>query len=130
MGAMFSSCEGLEDIIGGGYCMYGTPTMDYEISGKVVDAESGKAIEGILVSRPWKYDDYGVLTDNKGKFTICGQEFPNDTLHVQATDIDGSYQANKIVVSLKQVEKGDGAWYNGKFGNKNEVEIKMDKASE
>lgn len=134
MGAALSSCEEIEDIFGGGLCMYGTPTMDYEISGKVVDAKSGKAIEGIQVSRPWEYNDGAVTTDSDGKFTVKGQDFPNDTLHIKATDIDGSangsYAETKVVVDLKQVEKGDGAWYDGKFENKGKVEIKMEKASE
>ena len=114
--------------------MYGTPTMDYEIKGKVVDAKSGKAIKGIRIDRPYSYSDAPVnTTDPDGKFTISGSAFPRDTIHIIATDIDGnengSYHDEKVVVSLKQVEKGDGAWYSGKYEAK-DVKIKLNKVSE
>ena len=134
MGAAVSSCEEIEDIIGGGLCMYGTPNMDYQISGKVMDADSGKAIEGIQVSRPWDYGDNAVTTDKDGKFTISGNDFPNDTLHVVATDIDGEvngiYAEEKVVVDLKAPKgKRTDAWYAGKY-EAEDVKIKMQKASE
>ncbi len=134
MGAAVSSCEEIEDIIGGGLCMYGTPNMDYQVSGKVVDAKSGKAIEGIQVDRSWDYGDNAVTTDKDGKFTLIGNDFPRDTLHVAVTDIDGEangiYAGEKVVVNLKPPKKkSNDAWYAGKYEAEN-VEIKLKKASE
>ena len=134
IGAALSSCNKIEDIVGGNLCMYGTPTMDYEIKGKVVDAMSGKAIKGIKIDRPYSYGDAPInTTDSDGKFTITGSAFPRDTLHLIATDIDGSdngsYSDEKVVVSLKKVGKGDNSWYSGKYAAK-DVKIKLKKVSE
>ena len=127
------SCDVIEDIGGGMRCMYGTPTMDYEIKGKTVDAKSGKAVQGISVSRSWEFGDKSVITGTDGEFTISGQEFPRDTLHIMVTDIDGSangsYASQKVVVNLEKVGKGDGSWYSGKYEAKG-IKVKLNKVSE
>ena len=128
-------CEEIEDIFGGGggnLCMYGTPTMSYEIKGKVVDSDSGKAIEGIKVGR---YDFNGaaeVFSDGSGKFDLSGSDFPSDTLHLKVTDVDGEtgglYSGDEVTVNLKQTEKSTDEWYAGKYEADDGV-IKMKKAS-
>ncbi|MDO5443600.1 MAG: radical SAM-associated putative lipoprotein [Bacteroidia bacterium] len=126
------SCDVIEDITGGMMCEYGCPTMDYEIKGTVVDALRGKAIQGISVSRPWDYGDEAVITNAKGEFTFSGQEFPRDTLHILATDIDGNengtYSEEKVVVNLKKVAKGDGSWYEGKYAASG-ITVRMEELS-
>lgn len=134
MGAAVTSCDVLDDVIGGGnLCMYGTPNMNYQISGKVVDEKTGEAIKGIQIGRPWKYGDNPVTTDDYGRFIIGGNEFPKDTIHVIAADIDGpangSYVEREVVVDLKQTEKSNDAWYHGKY-EAQDVKIMLEKVSE
>lgn len=114
--------------------MYGTPTMDYEIKGRVIDAQDGKPVEGLEVSKAFdEWSVQAVLTDGDGRFDVSGQAFPYDTLTLKVVDIDGEkgglYETQKSIVNLKQTEKGSGSWYHGKYEADN-VEIKVKKASE
>ena len=108
--------------------------MDYEIKGRVVDAQNGKPVEGLEVSKAIdEWNVQAVLTDGDGRFDISGQAFPKDTLTLKVVDIDGEkgglYETKKSIVNLKKTEKGSGSWYSGKFEAEN-VEIKVQKISE
>lgn len=102
--------------------MYGTPTMDFEVSGKVVNQQS-EPIPGIKVS----CNDRGsgpssVLTDQDGSFSISGTA---TSAWLGFEDIDGPENGGEYAgmhkdIDVKQVEKGDG-WYMGKYEARNVV---------
>jgi putative lipoprotein (rSAM/lipoprotein system) len=100
-------------------CMYGVPTVSYELKGKVTD-EGGKPVEGIEVSfaRVAPSDSalvgspFGptVLTDAAGQWNIHYQDDPTSILKVTFTDVDGSEnggafaEANTIVKDVQPVK--------------------------
>ncbi len=144
LGFATTSCSDLSP------CMYGTPTMDYEVSGKVVNKNS-VPIAGIKVSPtfmcmygtlPVEYEVSGkvvskgsatdlyepdsVLTGKDGSFFISvnGYTSRKDVL-LRFEDVDGSenggeYAVKEESITLEQVEKGDG-WYEGKYEAKGVV---------
>lgn len=112
---------------------YGMPTMDYSVKGKVVDAESGKAVAGIEVTR----EEYGSQIDTTkadGSFAISGTTFPTEEFTVKLRDIDlekdGAYKSvDAAAIQLQQVKKGDGNWYHGEF-KAEDVVLKIEKQEE
>lgn len=106
--------------------MYGTPTMDFEVSGKVVNQQS-EPIPGIKVSCNDRGNDRGngpssVLTDQDGSFSISGSAM---SARLGFEDIDGPENGGEYAgmhkdIDVKQVEKGDG-WYMGKYEARNVV---------
>ena len=99
-------------------CMYGVPTMDYKVSGKVV-GKSLDPVEGIEVSCSSSYGGTTVLSGADGAFTLADQAFPSDTLKVTFKDIDGvqngSYRDTTVSVALKKVKSGDSSWNLGEY---------------
>ena len=99
-------------------CMYGVPTMDYSVSGKVQNA-SGDPIEGIEVTSEEDFEGARALTSPDGSFTLGSRAFPADTISISFNDVDGvqngEYKDNTVKVPLKKTAKGDGSWYSGKY---------------
>lgn len=110
-------------------CMYGTPSMDYEVSGKVVDQDS-KAIEGISVKVERDFSEQSVLTSKDGSFVVKGKSFPG-SLELSFEDIDGEANGGEFVtktqeVELEQVAKGSDSWNKGKFAAR-DVKVILEK---
>ena len=91
-----AGCKGgSQDIV----CMYGVPTVSYELKGKVTD-EAGKPVEGIEVSleRMEPGDSTGVgytfgpivMTDGEGLWCIRTDGDPAPSIKAIYQDIDGS----------------------------------------
>ena len=113
---------------------YGTPTVDYQVKGFVTDL-LGTPIQGIRVRAPYNFDGsegQNVLTDENGRFEL--DEFHsglNDKLIVE--DIDGEdnggdFMSDTIKVRdlpKKEVEKGDGSWYMGKYEVSAKIKLKL-----
>lgn len=117
LGVSVTSCDP-GDIFGGNLCYYGTPTMNYEVKGKVVDFETGAPVNGISVERAgentFSDDIPSDITDAKGEFEIAGNGWPSDTLYFKVRDIDGEdnglYEDSKALIYLKRTDKGKDAW--------------------
>ena len=116
---------------------YGVPTAKYKVSGKVF-TNSGKPIAGIKVdvsfSSGWLYDFDGkpttILTASDGSFSADFRNYPRDNVTITFTDVDGEknqgdFQTHSITVSPKQVEKGDGFWFQGTYSVS--TTVRMDK---
>ncbi len=106
-------------------CEYGTPTMDYAVSGKVVNQESAP-IAGIQVSS-LDHTEQAVLTAEDGSFIISGTGM---SALLMFEDIDGAENGGEFAdriekISVQQVKKGDGNWYMDKYEAK-DVVIKME----
>lgn len=117
-GTFATGCEAIREFINP-VCMYGTPHMDYAISGKVVD-KAGNPLKGIEVGHGFgDWLDAADTTGADGKFNLIGSAFPDDTLHIRLRDIDiatdGAYEEKVETVTLNQVEKSEDAWYRGKY---------------
>lgn len=108
----------------GAVCMYGVPTMDFEVSGKVVDQDSAP-IAGIKVCCS-TFDEPGVatvFTAADGSFFISGTEM---SPLLKFEDIDGPENGGEFAEKTEEIEvvrvkKGDGEWYLGKYEAKGVV---------
>lgn len=105
-------------------CEYGTPTMDFEISGKVVNQDSAP-ITGIKVSCPhnWVPGASNVFTAEDGSFVISGSGI---VPVLEFKDVDGPENggefADKIQeIKVTKIKEGDGSWYMGKYEAKGVV---------
>lgn len=111
--------------------MYGTPTMEYRVSGKVTDSETGNPIPGIEVEyyHCWN-GDQTVLTSDDGGFEVEAMHSPSDDVTLKFTDIDGpengEYEPLELEVKLDKVAESSGAWDDGDYAADN-VEVKMTK---
>ena len=110
--------------------MYGTPTVEFSVKGKVMDSE-GNPIPGIQISHD--YSGQKVLTSVDGTFDYTSEDFgfEMETVTLEFTDIDGEenggdFQSQEVAVPVQQTEPGDGGWNNGKFEAEG-VEIVMTK---
>ena len=106
--------------------MYGTPTADYEIKGKVLDAD-GDPVKGIKVNV--QDDWHSAFTSqgtecqslDNGDYSVRIKTFPTDKLHLIVQDIDGAenggeFEEKTVELDFSKIEyTGDkGAWYKGK----------------
>lgn len=98
-----SGCKGGgEDVV----CMYGVPTVSYELKGKVTD-EAGNPVGGIEVSFEQVSPSDSTLagnpfgpvatTDNGGQWAVSFQDFPTAVLKVLYTDVDGADHGGQFV---------------------------------
>lgn len=113
--------------------MYGVPSADYEMKGKVLDAD-GDPIKGIkievqtyiatpearTIARKFSLDD--------GTYDINVSTFPVNKLRIIAQDVDGAenggeFEEKTIELDFSKVEAtGDkGAWYSGKFSLEQDI---------
>ena len=111
------SCDNVinsPDMYGCPTAEYGTPTMEFRVSGKITDSYTGKPVKGIAVSCDDDREDPEVVTSEDGEFVYESRAFPLDTVKLKFTDIDhlmdGSYLPSELDVELKKVEDGSGTW--------------------
>ena len=111
-------------------CMYGSPTAEWSVKGKVID-EAGKPVPGLQVVLGNRTDNEpGVIYDQNywpldtlktgpdGVYQVTDQGFPLSKLQVDVTDVDGAanggeFNSASVVVSDFKFKNGDGAWYSG-----------------
>lgn len=117
----FSSCN-KDDDDGRIMLMYGTPSADYEMSGKVTDNENNP-IAGIKVSHPRSYTNAGqegVITDKDGNYKLNTKGFAPGELKLTIEDIDGVVNGEFATKQKTETFKDsdytgkDGAWHEGK----------------
>ena len=128
--------------------MYGVPTMDYRISGRVKDA-NGKPVEGAAVNMLERgikatadtiYGDQDnirrylekneVRTDGQGRFTLETKDLPRDSVRVLVRDADGKangeYKNRLIEIPVENVDKSNAnGWYQGSFSKEMEIEMEV-----
>ena len=127
-----SGCNAIDNEEDNGimYVMYGSPTAQYSIKGKVTD-EAGKVIPELEVTfyGMWT-DDAGysysrpiaapIKTDVKGTYDMTGNGFPYNRLKVKIVDSDGplnggDFASDSTIVSVefKKDKKDNNYWYHG-----------------
>lgn len=100
--------------------LYGTPTSDYQFKGRVTDAD-GKPVEGDRV-----FHEDSVSTDADGHFVTNRKSSTSIEWQVKGNmriltfeDTKNGIFANDTVrsvdMTVKQLQKGDGAWDSGSF---------------
>ncbi len=115
---------------------YGTPTTEYNIKGRVVNADN-EGIPGIRVSADLEsaFSNNPVLTDAEGNFSYTGQEFRNRSglLPLKVEDVDGeengSYADRSEQLNLTEAaRKKNGSWI--EVLTKTDIEITLEEAIE
>ena len=122
----FSSMVGCDGGINPVPDMYGTPLADYEIKGKVLDAD-GDPIKGIkvevqtYVAGPEPIPIIRKFSLDDGTYDASVQTFPVSKLRLVAQDIDGAenggeFEEKTVELDFSKIEyTGDkDAWYSGK----------------
>ncbi len=126
-----TSCDFILNLLPIPKCMYGTPSADYKISGKIKD-ESGNGINQVRVVvgsaqkntssviYDYPFIPYDTLyTDSKGNYSFVRErEFPAATLRIIAEDVDGdenggTFLKDSLDIKMKYTG-GDDSWYSGK----------------
>ena len=108
----FSGCDALNEPL----CMYGSPSVDYKVSGVITDSD-GNPLKGIQVAL---YPDT-VYTDEKGEFSISDRS-SSLIPPIKFTDVDGEENGGEFETvekqldsyEKKQIKKGSG-WYSGSY---------------
>lgn len=123
---------------GGGLLMYGSPRADYELSISVKN-EAGKPLanQKIIIRRlnekmqPAEYTYYPfscdtVITDSDGRYKggLKTITMKHNLRAVVKEPIDTSLKPDSVNIEVKQIKKGDGAWYQGKFSGSAEIKLK------
>ena len=129
----FKSLTACDVEIWNGTVEYGTPYAEYEVKGRVSDAE-GTPIQGIRVSMGEEGSlDSVAVTDADGRFHVIHGTFPfrDNTFDIQFTDIDGEaggglFEEQTVTVQAEMVEEGDG-WDEGDYAVKEDVNVVLEK---
>lgn len=104
-------------------CEYGVPTMEFKVSGIVVDSETERPIKDIAVTyiqqNDYEYPDT-VRTDENGRFVYEHYDFPDEKVRLKFTDVDfsengGYYETAIEEISLEKVSDGTGTWDSGDY---------------
>lgn len=113
---------------------YGTPTMNFRVSGTVNNSETGEPVKGIKVKSEagWENPD-DVVTSETGEFVYEDSAFPEDKIVLEFTDIDpmedGSYMSTTMEVELKKIQDGNGHWNYGLYVAE-DIFVKLDEEPE
>lgn len=124
------SCDGnsLIPMYGTQVAEYGTPTMEFRVTGKVTDSHTGEPLKGISVSCDDDWEDPEVFTSENGEFVYESYAFPSDEVLLKFKDLDGEengfYIHEELKVMLKQSKPGSGNWDQGLYIAEG-VEVKM-----
>ncbi len=125
-----SSC----DPLGGTKAMYGTPSADFIVKGKVGTA-GNSPVAGIKVEMSMEVNSYLLNTASSAESTgiykvTCGGQSPDDqTFKIKFTDIDGALNGEfetldtTVVFQNPKFTGGDGHWYHGQ--TEKEVNVKL-----
>ncbi|MBR2947308.1 MAG: radical SAM-associated putative lipoprotein [Bacteroidales bacterium] len=131
-GCSINSCETIK-------CEYGVPHAEFEVKGKVIDADTRNAVTGVSVTlhevrynngknTPEKYPMDSTVVNTNGEFTLYGNGFPNDVMFVKVRDLDtqsdGNYPEKVVEISLQNTEQGTGSWDNGTYSSDVLIELK------
>lgn len=115
-------------------CEYGVPTMEYRVSGKVIDSNTDTPIKGIAITRideTTKEESADtVWTAKDGSFICEGNNFPSGSITLKFTDVDGidnvdQFQTKEVTVTLVKEEDKKGNWHYGVYAA-DELLIKLD----
>jgi len=135
-----SSCDIL-----GGKAMYGTPSADFVLKGKVEARSTNNPVAGIKIEMSQEIDtengkmpvdlDHSVSAETTGTYTVTNKgAFPKDqTYKIKFTDIDGALNGEfesldtTIVFQNPKFTGGDKSWYSGRTEKDLNVKLKNKK---
>lgn len=135
-----SSCDNL-----GGKAMYGTPSADFVVKGKIESADKKILIPGIYVEMRQemevvsgqKFIKYNstITSGNDGAYSVIDKSaFPDSqSYNIKFLDVDGAQNGEYetldtlIVFNNPKFTGGDGSWYSGKTEKEINVKLKPKK---
>ncbi len=135
-----SSCDIL-----GGKAMYGTPSADFIVKGKIESVGERRPIAGIKIEMSQEIDtekgkmpvdlDHSVSAETTGTYTVTNKgAFPMDqTYKIKFTDVDGALNGEfesldtTIVFQNPKFTGGDKSWYSGHTEKDLNVKLKNKK---
>lgn len=118
LGFGFTSCEEGDGPFSQ-TCEYGTPTVSFRVTARVVDSE-GNALQGIKVSMPNSFSDSVVYTNNTGDIDMNVRMFPEKQVEVVFEDVDGALNGGEfeeltMETEGEKVAEGDDTWDCGSY---------------
>lgn len=131
----FESCS---NIGGEPLVEYGVPSVKFQVKGSLTD-EAGRPVEGIKVTVAEGgggeyFEQASTVTDAQGQYAVQEVQATaidyGQFLLVEDTDgPDGGGEFRSDTISLKglprkQVQKGDGHWYDGKYEVRGDIKLK------
>lgn len=119
-----TSCDNIQEIIdNNAVCLYGVPTMDYVVTGKVQN-QAGEPVKGIELS-PSENPYVTTKSAQDGTFSLSFQTFPDTSVTISVKDVDGpengEYQDMEQSVQVTKVKEGDRSFYDGESEAKDVV---------
>lgn len=116
--------------------MYGTPSVDYTINGKVTN-EAGNPIKGIQVASgdDISGDPFNLQSAEDGSFVLEREDDAAVFGTIILTDIDGQdngglYKEKRVKIQslpMKKLKDGDGKWYQGAYEITADIQLEEDK---
>jgi putative lipoprotein (rSAM/lipoprotein system) len=123
-----TSCEKFGS--GGVVCMYGTPSAEFIIKGKVTSLESDKPVPEIKVFITGDTSK----TDADGNYSLSSRAFPIDqSFNISFQDIDstlnGEFENLDTIAVFKDAKyiNGDSNWYRGETSKELNIKLKTKK---
>lgn len=130
-----SSCEI------GGKVMYGTPSADFIVNGKIESKVDHAKIPGIKVELIKEYNSDGATYSYRldsafsagtdGTYQVAAREFPDDqTFKIHFTDVDGAQNGEfepldtTVVFENPKFTNGSGSWYEGETSQVFDVKLR------
>ena len=141
LGFGVQGCDKIDNPFGGGeVCMYGTPTVEFHLSARVVDSD-GRPIEGIEVRTKYggSFDSKTGFSDYQGNIEAYSRYLtPGSCQEVIFYDVDGEANGGEfaelslnIADKLVKVKEGDGGWNMGGYkAELGDVALSLKDASE
>ncbi len=146
----FSSCDDLsENGEGPLICMYGVPSANFKVTGKIISEENNKSIRDLQVTlieySTWKDgvgnyyenpkgDSLRTKTNENGDFSFEYTGYPSSKKYIYLVeDIDGASNGrfltkkDSVLFTNPKFTDGSGSWYSGKAEkNLGTIKVKPD----
>lgn len=99
---------------GGMVCLYGTPSADLKVRGKVTNTGKEPLKDIQVVLNRSEYDRKDTLyTDKDGEYSWMRGGWPSDSVKIVVNDTTGQYASDSTKVALSYDRKNADDWYEG-----------------
>lgn len=115
--------------------MYGTPTADFAIKGKVVDGENKASglpdIQIVIRNKHSRFYADTLYTDKDGEFVYQTSDMLSNPIRIIYEDTQtGVFKKDSVEVKLEQIKPGNGPWHDGTYEADVTIEMERKAAEE